>query len=245
MRYRYQTPNNTTKPRRTTCVIFIVLIIGFLFWFFRFSSFFQIKQVLIDDSIYKKELLEIINSNIQDNTNLFAYPSSEIEKQIKEKIRNIAEVKIYKSPPNALKVVIIQRKPMSVLIRGEKKYIVDNYGVTFREYNKKDSSLPQIIDDRSETISIGDKVLTTSFLTFIVDLSKNVTSALSTKITKIEIKENIFEVRVYVEKGFNMIFDTSYSSTEQIADAKKALEIIGNKPIEYLDLRIPGKVYYK
>jgi cell division septal protein FtsQ len=242
---RYQNPKTKKEPKKITCWIFLIIVILFFIWFFRFSGFFQIKQVLIDDSVYKKQIESLINKNIKNNKNLFSFPSSYVEQEIKKQIPNISEVRVYKSPPDALKVVYIERKPMLILIQGNKKYIIDYYGVAFRFYLDKDKDLTKIIDERSKQINIGDKVLTSGFLSFVKNLSKNLEASLSAKITKVLIKQNVFEVIVYTNKDFYMIFDTTTSSSSQIADAKKAIEIIGNKKIDYLDLRIPGKVYYK
>lgn len=233
--------------KKTSCIVFLIILIGIATWFFFFSSFFNIKTIIIEgsSSSQKKDIEKIIKEKTISKKNLFSFPSNKTEKELKNQFKNLAEAQIYKGPPDALRVIVIERKPMLLWQIADNNYVIDNYGIAYRKADDKDKKLPQIIDERADDVKIGDKVLSTAFLGFIGDLSKTFSQNLNTKISKIVVKDSVYEVMIYTDKNQYFIFDTSGSLTQQISDAKVAFEKIGNNKIEYFDLRVPGKVYYK
>lgn len=112
---------------------------------------------------------------------------------------------------------------------------------------KKDLKNPNSSAATAKTESVigSGKKLTSNFLKFIDGIQQNFEKDLNLQIEKIVIKDSVFEILVFSKTGMYMIFDTTANLDKQILDAKKALEIIKNKKLEYLDLRVPGKVYYK
>jgi len=233
--------------KKISCIVLIILILGIFIWFFLFSDFFIIKQVIVEGiaGSQKKQVENILNDKSKKHQNLFSFPSNKTEKELKNQYKNFAEVKIYKGPPDALKVIVIERKPMLLWEIKNDNYVIDNYGVAYRLADEKDTKLPQIIDERNDIVNLGDKVLSTGFLDFISNLNKTFSSTLNIKISRIIVKDSVYEIMVYTEKDFYIIFDTSGNLDQQVNDVRIALEKIGNNKIEYLDLRVPGKVYYK
>lgn len=240
----YNTGNSTKK--NYGCMIIFMIFIAIMIWFFLFSNFFVIKQITVE-GLNKKENQEIKNSIISktQGKNLFSFSSTKTEKSIEEQYSNIAKVKVYKSPPDLLKIVIVQRNASLVWQSKNQKYIIDNFGVVYKEYEESAKDLPVIIDERNDSVEIGKKILTSNFLKFIDGIQQNFEKDLNLQIEKIVIKDSVFEILVFSKTGMYMIFDTTANLDKQILDAKKALEIIKNKKLEYLDLRVPGKVYYK
>lgn len=244
---KWQAPPEGRSAKKVGCLILLIIVIGVGIWFFFFSRYFNIKTIIVEGATgnQKKEIEKLVQDKITKNKNLFSFPSKQTERELKSQFKNLAEVKIYKGPPDAVKIITIERKPMLMWQILEDNYIIDNYGVAYRNADDGDKKLPQIIDERTGSVKLGDKVLSTTFLNFINNLSKTFPKDLKTKITKIVVKDSIYEVKVYTDKDLYLIFDTSGSLEEQINDAKIAFDKIGNNKVEYFDLRVPGKVFYK
>ena len=93
----------------------------------------------------------------------------------------------------------------------------------------------------------GAQVVSVGFL----DLVNKIYKTLPEKnilATKFEIKDTTTELFVTTQEGYVIRLDSTRPASEQITDLVTVLDLLkqqGKKPLEYIDLRINGKAFYK
>ena len=233
------------KIRWGVLLFWLFLILGGIY-FFRHSAFFNISDIIIEGTktIGDDEILAIAEKHKEENTNLFKYPVKEVEKEILEKFLQIDQVNVSRGIPKTIKIEIIEREGFLIWQTQEKNYIIDKKGVVFREIDES-LSFPVIVDNKNESVELGEKILSKKFLSFVSIINKNFAKKTKLKIKKMVIEDTTFELNVETTSGWQVKFDTTRDANEQISAVSKVLSHIRKKVKEYIDLRTENWVYYK
>jgi len=245
----------------STTVIFLGVVVYILF----FSSFLSITTFKVADSNYVVEddildmivpatdgkILGIVNKN-----NLFLTSKNKIRKDILEKFRQIRDVEVRKKFPSELDVRIEERVP-TMLFRGSAEwFILDENAVAYDTANPeaeeiKKYDLPSLSDMDGKEITIGDSVLNAEYMRYVLDLKKKMKSD-----TEVEIENDLQtpsliskDIRVKAKEGWGIYFNENINVDKEIETLNVVLESKIEKSqrpdLEYIDLRIDNKVYYK
>ena len=192
------------------------------------SKFFEIKKIeilknnLITKNVIYNKLNEIKGKNI------FLIKNSDIEKLLIE-INFFNKVKIRKKYPDTIILNIFETKPLAILIKKKKKYLIDNKS-NLIDLNKNinTTDLPTVFGESAEMY----------FLNFYDDLKKN--DFLTDKIQNFY----YFQIGRWDIQLLNgqLIKFPSINIVESIRQIVKLLNRKDMKKYNVIDLRIKNKV---
>ncbi len=229
-----------------------------------FSPWLRVEEIVFrgDPTTDKEEIEEKIYS-LMDKKHLgifygnhfFFLKKRKIEQTILEKFKIFESVEIKKNFFGVLEIAL-KKKDAPILICGEVDCVsLDENGValekvSFGDLAKFGSNVEVIYDESKSEIEIGKGLNTKSHLEFIRNIKKIIE-----KNSKIEIKElytplpSASEIKGKTAEGWLILFNTEVPLT---ANAEALRIILENEIktedricLEYVDLRINGKVYYK
>jgi cell division septal protein FtsQ len=226
-------------------IFWLILILGGVY-FFVYSSFFKITDVIVEGTktINPDEIKVILENYRAQEDNLFKFPVEKVENEITNKFLLVDKVNVTRGVPKTIKVEISEREGFLVWQAQGKNYLIDKKGIAFKETTDT-FSLPVVVDEQNKDVKLGDKILTKNFVKFISEVNSNLEKKTRTKIKKIFVRESTFELDVLTYEGWRVIFDTTQDSEKQILVMAKTLPRFGKKIKEYLDLRIQDWAYYK
>jgi len=265
-------PKRKKKRMSFKIIIFIGLffcLLGGLAYFSIWSSVLQINKIEIrsekepvyynNDEIIKiaeEKLRSKIFRIIPQNTITLA-PINEIKKAIINSFSEIKQVDIFRSLSNmGLVIKIEERESIGIWCKYEnstststKKIIndcfqIDKDGVIYRKsLLVKSSSVLNIYSSRNQSAVVRDLVVPLKIINFILEAKEKTPISMS-NFDFISIED----VKGTTSLGWQVYFNPAHSINSQINTLKAVLdEQIKEdyKSLEYIDLRIEGRVYYK
>ena len=253
-------PRHKKKKRRfkgillLICLIFLIVLV----YIFLFSPLFKIKAVEIFGN--KKVSSEEIKNNL-DYGNIFLATENKIKNDLIEKIPKISDVEIKKNlMKRSIKLTIGERKRLGIACQINEQgaenneqfgdcFYIDNQGVIFEDAPQTSGSLILLIKDYSQReFYLGKKI----FEQRIVDFISQARQGLSSEIGLTALDFNVLsfppkDLKVMTNEGWYIIFDLEGDIKNQLRSIKVALEekIENRESLEYVDLRIENRIYYK
>lgn len=241
----------------------ITTFIAAAFFVFFFSGFFSIQDIIFTkETRYQDEIRQHIEKTLQGSywgvvakRHILFADEAEIEQSILETFKNIKSVHISKDASRRLQVNLMERDGMVLICNGGGCASIDDEGAasrvapqaTFTQYNR---DFVAIVDESNTPIREGEIINSDSFVFF----AKGIKKALK---EKNGIEANGFyvphpsasELKVKTENGWLLYLNPSVSlvTTSEALNIILAEEIKNENQIciEYIDLRIPDKVFYK
>lgn len=240
----YSPPGELKKkkfPKIIIILFFLLIIFGGLIYFLLYSPFFQIKNIVIEDST-SPEINEILQS--LKGKNIILFSSSKIQNEISQKYPEVTDLMIIRGLPDTLKIQFKDRQAKIIWQTQDKNYLVDSRGMIYKEAQEI-GDLPKVKDNNNITVNLGQQIVSENFLNFIIGLSSPFNQTTGVKIIRFEINETIFQVDAITDQGWKVIFDTTRKASDQLTDLTKFLAEHKNEVTEYIDLRVEGRVYYQ
>ena len=223
-------------------LLFFILVVG-LVYFFLFSSYFRIKNVyIVGADKYEDKVNQVINQELKERANIFLFQNQAVEKKISEKYPIFSQVKIYKGFPDALKIDLKKREPVLICKSQGNEFLIDKEGVAFKGEGES-FDLP--ILERDQEVKLKEKTFSNQFVQFFLEIVNEFSSKTNLKIKQIIASDNDYLLEVYSDRGWKAIFDTMKSAQKQLDNLALILPQIGDQKIEYIDLRLEEKIYYK
>lgn len=252
-------------------VLFFLFIILAGLWFVFFSGYFSVGEYEINElSVLEKDVvtgeigkfLDIKDSVIKDKRNIFLIDEQSVADHLMNTffIESATVDKIY---PNILRLKIKERQRSVILVTRNKIYIVDDYGVitdyadqatvsTTREFLSSlvpVDSLKEIfvIAPTSTNYEIGWQYTDTHNVRRWLDLAEKLRIA-GIWFKAIQLNDDEPGIlRVILKENKDVIMDEDISLDSQIDTLRQFMQ---SKPVwddihEYVDVRIPGRIYYK
>lgn len=230
-----------------------------------FSSFLAVTSVVINGTrnVSQDSILEQINPEISgqiwksiNKNNLLLVKKSNIQKNILEKFRLIRSVKVQRKFPNKLEIVVTERTPTMLFQGANGCFILDENAAAYDSANPTAEevvryNLPQLNDADGKNINLGDVVLDSDYVTYIAKVREKIQNDAEVPI------ENTFQtpsliskdIRAKTQEGWEIYFNESLSVDKEIemlnAVLAKTIDKNQRLDLEYIDLRIDNKVYYK
>jgi len=255
-------PRYRKKKRRfkgillLTCLIFLI-VLGYILFF---SPIFKIRSIEVSGN-KEVEAEEIKNSFTYGN--IFLVSENKIKNDLIKKIPKISDVEIKKNLiKRSIKLTIEERKKLGIACQINEQgaenneqfgdcFYIDNQGVIFEDAPQTSGSLILLIKDYSQReFYLGKKI----FEQRIVDFISQARQGLSSEIGLTALDFNVLsfppkDLKVMTNEGWYIIFDLEGDIKNQLLSLKAALEekILGEerKNLEYIDLRIENRIYYK
>ena len=252
--HRYKKKKSVFKSKAFWFVIFIVLVISGVFYLICFSSFFQIKNIMIsgNQKVSGDALQEIIKKNIEKKVLLFSSRSifladlNQISKDVSEAFPLIEKIQLKRNFSDALTVNITERKPVAVLIQGENSFFLDKEGIIF-EPAGLDEGLVRIID-KQKTNNLGEKAVDKEKLSRILDIDSKLKADLKITLKQFEM-ESDDKLNLVMDEGWQAYFDLQKDVEWQITKLRAVLEEKippqKRKDLEYIELRFGNFAPFK
>lgn len=250
-------------------------MLGIFYLFFLSSIFQVQKVVVIgNQQVSENNIQQEIDYYLNRRFLLFWRPrnillanSEIISQKLREKFLFIDNVAIKRGYFHDLEIIIMEREVFAIycrtkiknddaapLLEGENNitncYYIDKGGVIFGEAPKSAGSLISVIREVNDNSAmLGEKVLNIQ----IINSISNIKTLLLDK--NLRVTEFLFRGQpslnpeVFISEGWRIYFDVRQDIYTQIDILDRALKekISGQErdALEYVDLRVPGRIYYK
>jgi cell division septal protein FtsQ len=191
-------------------------------------SFFNIKNIDVENNIIVDKDKIIKNLNNILNKNIFLIKKKEIKDPLK-KINFLGKIEVKKIYPNKILIKVFETKPLAILIKNKKKFIIDSAS-NLIPTNKHDalSDLPQVFGEGAEN----------NFIHFTNLLEKN-----NFPFQEIKVYYYFQIGRWDIQFLNDKIIKLPYNNIEgAILKSIKLLENKDFKNYNIIDLRVDGKI---
>jgi cell division septal protein FtsQ len=186
-------------------------------------------------------------------------PTDKIKTDILENFPKVKSIIVNKHLPNVLEIRIEEREPVGVYCQTGKCFYIDQEGIIFKEAPAMEGGLILNIEDlRNQAAVVKKQVVSPEIMEFILTIRKELPELLSPAGEQISsganlkavnfIISSIEDLRVLTSEGWQIYFNPQRSVEAQLEILKRVLEeeIQDSRPgLEYMDLRIENRVYYK
>jgi len=246
-----------SKKKRRVFILLILLVL-ILAYILLFSPLFKIQAVEIFGN------REVETEEIKNNFNygnIFLNTEEKIKNDLIKKIPKISDLEIKKDLiKRTIKLEIQERKEIGIVCQiseqrtgnneqFEECFYIDGQGIIFEEAPQTSGSLILLIKDYSQRdYYLGKKVFEEGLINFISETREGLSSEIGLRVLEFEI---LFyptnELKVVTSEGWYILFDLERHFKNQLLGLKTALEekIQNRETLEYVDLRIENRIYYK
>lgn len=246
--------------------LFILMIfVAVAIYVLIFSHFMRINNLNLEGTheleyaaVYAgaKELLSGRYWNIFPKDNFLLVSRKGIRESLLEKFKKIRLVTVEKKFPDTVNIRIEERDALIIWCAGEKCYIIDEQGFAYMEADfeaaeLKENNLVKLMDGGAQAVTIGEQILEEEYVKFIFHVRETFREDLHLDIedeyaTKYRISG---EVEVRTKEGWAIYLNSRLPLEKSARTVKTFLENEideeTRRQLEYLDLRIENKVYYK
>lgn len=248
--YRIRKKKSIFKNRFFWISIFILMVLGGIFYLLFFSEVFQIKKVIItgEEKVSKDDIETVIGSELEQKIllfktkNIFLINSKKIKENILNTFPQIGEVKIKREFPATLNLLITERKEVGIFCRDTTCFLLDKEGVIFENVSEE-TPLLKIQDSNlnlDKEIKTGEKILEKEILSPILETETNLRENLKIPIKEILIvsQERVnFKTFEDWEIYFNPQEDMNWQLTKLKAVLENEIPAEKRKDLEYIELR--------
>lgn len=247
-------------------VIFLVFL-GVCVYMLFFSPFLEVDSISVEGNkdIPSEDIIGKVDAALNgkylkylSRRNFFLLSKNRINEELKNNFNRLEVSSIERKFPRAILIRVMERQPEIAWCSGGVCYLVDKTGLIYAGANAADGELNQdrflvVIDDNARPVEIKKTVINPDFVQYLKqidsllvdDLKLGIdgdyhTPALSSQ-----------EVTVKIKEGDGWLLKLSQAVSP--GDTKKIIQTVFDKDLneekrrnlEYLDLSVKGKVYYK
>ena len=193
----------------------------------------------------KAETLKLIGESAWQ-ANLLTLNDGALADQLKSTDPLLRSVEVRRKWLHAVRVTAVLKQPSMGWSSDDQQYLLDRDGTAIGPL-PAGSTLPVVRDGSNLPVKVGDRVASSRFVDFITELAPALKKA-GVNATLMQVRETTLDLDVSTDKGYRLVFDTSRTVEEEMADLKAVQALLASQkktPTEYIDLRIAGKAYYK
>lgn len=252
------------KVKKILFFVLLIFFVGGSVWLLFFSSFVKIKHIKVDG--FQEELVEKVVQNVsksfyfslipQDNILLISH--SQIEKQIKENLFLAQNIKIKKVFPDTVEVFLEKRNDVVAWCQGDPNqncFLIDESGEVFYKLKNGErdfgNEFPVVFCKGTVGIEIGEKIIKPELAKFCSEISRFSQEEAGVNLENVYYSPSFIagEIKVRTDQNWEVYFNSFSTAQKQARLLKSVLEKnIGEENVgklEYIDLRLDGKVLYK
>ncbi len=230
-------------------ILLLAIAVGVVF----FSSIFRIDKVDVQgpntelSQSLSSEVSKYLNSSLAGKNWLFLDASS-LKGRLQKTFTGQEAIVVEKQFPNKLIVKTDEQKAAIIWKTGSKKYIVSINGRVMSEFLGENSSdLSTLTDGSSLPVDVGNKILSRDFVSFAIKVGDYI-KAKSLGPEQIYITETTKELLVKTNAGYEIKFNTEETPDSQLRSLQATLDLLASQKkqaTQYIDLRVPGRAFYK
>jgi hypothetical protein len=246
MVYHYRPRRKRKINKRVIILIISLFVLAGLIYLLFCSPIFNIKSIKITGN--QKLKVEDIEENL-NGQNLFLTSVGAIKTRLTERLPEILSLSAKKNIiKRELEISLIEREAIAIVCKAEKCFYLDKEGIIFENAPQTSGSLVVLINDfSSRDIKLGDKIFNADFFSGISEI-KDEMANLGLKVLSFDsMNFPVQDVKAMTSEGWYAFFNLNHSIQRQILALKAALKakIQLRAGLEYIDLRIENRVYYK
>lgn len=236
--------DKSSIPKWGFKILFYIIVLCALAYFFLFSPWFKVKEIIIEgNTLLSKDL---VIASIPTGQNIFLFNLKNTKKTLLSDFPEIKSAEIYRGIPNAIKIVILEREGKISWQSGDSIYLVSDQGEVVRKITGDEGKdLSKVIDKTNLPVVPGTQLVSPNFIAFIININSNFYDAVNIKPLDFEVGETTFDVNLKTDAGIYVKFNTLRSSKKQLKNLKKVLVAKRQDIKEYVDIRVDGWAYYK
>jgi hypothetical protein len=263
-------PRKTAEKRALTMARFFywllfVVFLGVSFYMFFLSPFLQIDTISVEgnESISADDIRQSAGKALQGSflkyfskSNYFLEKNNEVARKIKNDFNRIGKIEIQKKFPKTMLIKIDERQAELVWCSLGVCYLVDENGFVYSGANVTDSELKNsgslvVIDDNARQVEIEKTVIGKDFVSYLKELNYILRDELQLEPDGTYHTPALASGEVYFQTKEGWMLKLS----DQVPpdETKKIIQTLFDKELDdqkrqnldYLDLSIKGKVYYK
>lgn len=213
-------------------------------------NFFRLEQINVVGTARKDAVRTNTEHLIRQNiwwSNLLSLDTSKLAAKIEQEDPQLKQVSVRRRWPRGIAVQTSDKRPSLVWDTGGERYLIDADGTTITLANREGEGLPTVRDQSNLPTESGKVIVTSRFVSFVT----TVVAALplqGIKVSTIEVHETTLDLYLTTDKNYQIILDTSRAASDELNDLKLILKTLSAQkltPSAYIDLRVPGKAYYK
>jgi len=247
MVYHYRHRKKRKINKRVIIAIIPLFVLAGLVYLLFCSPVFDIKKTEISGN---KEIKSEEIQNILSCANIFLLSGKKIKNELLERIPKIAELEIEKNIfKRELKIKLSEREEIGIACKDDKCFYIDKSGVIFENAPQTSGSLITLINDFSgRNIKLGEKIFDEKFIGLIFEIREEMLAGMNLKIESFDsMNFPVQDVKAMTSEGWYAFFNFNNNIKSQVSALKVALKekIQMRAGLEYVDLRIENRVYYK
>lgn len=237
-------------------ILFLILALVYVLFF---SPIFKIKETKIsgNQAISNEDVQDSLNGFLSkkilivfNRNNIFLATSSKLREVLTKDFLRISSIEINKNIfKKTIDLKITERKEAGIFCKGGECYYIDKQGVIFEEAPQTSGTLILLIKDYSERdIEIGTEVIEKEFMAELIDLRTYLFDKFNLRVLEFVIETiPCKDLKVNTHEGWYILFDKSKNLKNQFQALKSVLEekVEERENLEYIDLRIENRAYYK
>ncbi len=260
------------RAQRFIVILLVIFCLGLsIIWFLFVSRHWSITRIETNDlHTTEREEVEGVVYDILDHgswkpwdtRNIFFVDEGVVANALKERLfaENVVVDKVY---PNILRLMITERQRSVVLASKDQLLLVDTNGVVTGEATDSVKSmaqtllthkavarpqdLPIVVIQLPEPMTTGYQVTKAGTVRGWITAYKTLNErGVTFEYLSLESPE-VLTLEAYTNQGYKVIFDVSVPLEAQIESYKAYLKTQGKKvgAQEYIDVRVPGKIFVK
>ncbi|MDZ4345235.1 MAG: cell division protein FtsQ/DivIB [Candidatus Binatia bacterium] len=237
----------------------VIIPAGLFIWFVFGTDSFSIQAVTVVDAREHTEAAakKIINEELDKaslNKNIFFVQTEIIDEKILAALPQVRTTHTTRQLPGTIKTVIQEKTSAFLLLSGGKYYFLDSDGIPYEEARLDTlPGMPLLTvknNDPDAKVVLGVSAVSKPFVDFVQYTAKTLPEEIEAQTAAIKMPSLAAkEVYFILDNNWQIKFDVTRDAAEQIAVLKRIInELVTpeEKPLlEYIDLRIPDRVYYK
>lgn len=194
--------------------------------------------------------------NILPKNNIILLKKDRIGRILMDNFKLIEKLEIKKYFPDTLTISIKEKNPMLILSSGGQEYVIDDLGVAYEKADfesdfLRENKLLTLEDGGGRKISTKEETLSPDYIKFILDVKDRLKSYLDIGTSQTVKTSNIAsgDITMETDDGWKINLNAEVGADKEVEMLKVVLDNKIEKEkrgeLEYVDLRINNKVYYK
>jgi len=264
-------PGRRKKKIKYKGILLLICLFLVLIYVFLFSPLFKIRAIEV---LENKEVEAGEIENKFNYGNIILATKENIKNDLIKKIPKIADIEVSKNfIKRSISLLIKERERMGIICqisssadsasevssakgaatedKGEIKdcFYIDKQGFIFEDAPQTSGSLILLIKDYSQRdFYLGKEVFEEKIMEFISKIKENLFLETGVRVLDFNILSYpAKELKVMTGEGWYILFDLEREAESQILALKAALQekIPNRQGLEYVDLKIENRIYYK
>lgn len=244
-RHRFKKEKSWKQKIIFLWILFLILVLAYILFL---SPIFKIKEIKVSGNQAISN--EDIQNSLDNQSNLFLATGSKLRKILISDFPRILSIEVDKNiAKKTIDLEIVEREEMGIFCK-EECYYIDKEGVIFEKAPQTSGTLILVIKDNSKgEVEIGRSVIDKEFITELIELRSYLPDQFGLKVLDFIIESDTSQdLKMNTNEGWYILFDKSRDFKNQV----QALELVLEEKIkdqrenlEYVDLRIENRAYYK